>query len=47
MMQIQDLGWNKFGSGMEKIRIWDKHPGCETLLVGTVCSKKEKNIVQV
>jgi hypothetical protein len=28
-----DPGWKKFGSGMEKIRIWDpdKHPGSATL----------------
>jgi hypothetical protein len=24
-------GWKKFGSGMEKIRIRDKHPGSATL----------------
>ncbi len=27
-----DPGWKKFGSGMEKIRIRDKHPGSATLL---------------
>jgi hypothetical protein len=31
-MGITDLGWKKSGSGMEKIRIWDKHPGSATLL---------------
>jgi hypothetical protein len=25
-MRIRDTGWRKFGSGMEKIRIRDKHP---------------------
>jgi hypothetical protein len=27
-----DPGWKKFGSGMEKSRIQDKHPGSATLL---------------
>jgi hypothetical protein len=27
-----DPGWKKFGSGMEKIRIRDKHPGSATLV---------------
>ncbi len=31
MMRIRDPGWKKFGSGMEKIRIRDKHPGYATL----------------
>jgi hypothetical protein len=26
LMQIRDPGWSKFGSGVEKIRIQDKHP---------------------
>jgi hypothetical protein len=26
-----DPGWEKFRSGMEKIRIWYKHPGSATL----------------
>ncbi len=30
-MQIWDPGWKKFGSGMEKIRIRDKHLGSATL----------------
>jgi hypothetical protein len=25
LMQIQDSGWKKFGSGIEKLRIQDKH----------------------
>jgi hypothetical protein len=42
-MQIRDPGWKKFGfgirdgeklgSGIEKIRIRDKHPGSATLLL--------------
>jgi hypothetical protein len=30
-----DSGWKKFGSGMEKISIWDpdKHTGSATLLI--------------
>jgi hypothetical protein len=27
-----DPGWKKFGSGMEKIGILDKHPGSASLL---------------
>jgi hypothetical protein len=30
-MQIRDPEWKKFGSGMEKTRIRDKHPGSATL----------------
>jgi hypothetical protein len=30
-MRIRDPGWRLFGSGMEKSRIRDKHPGCATL----------------
>jgi hypothetical protein len=26
LMRIRDPGWKKFGSGMVKIRIRDKHP---------------------
>jgi hypothetical protein len=32
LMRIRDR--KKFGSGMEKIRIRDKHPGSSTLLLG-------------
>jgi hypothetical protein len=28
----EDAGWKQFGSGMEKIRIRDKHPGSATLI---------------
>jgi hypothetical protein len=31
-MRIRDPGWKKFGSGMKKIRIRDKHPGSATLV---------------
>jgi hypothetical protein len=31
LMRIRDTGWKKYGSGMEKIRIRDKHPGSATL----------------
>jgi hypothetical protein len=31
-MRIQDPGWEKFGSGMEKTWIRDKHPGSATLV---------------
>jgi hypothetical protein len=30
-MQIRDPGWGKFGSGVEKIRLRDKHPGSAIL----------------
>ncbi len=30
-MRIRDPGWRQFGSGMEKSRIRDKHPGSATL----------------
>jgi hypothetical protein len=30
-MRIQDPGWKKYGSGMEKSRIRNKHPGSTTL----------------
>jgi hypothetical protein len=32
-MRIRDPGWEKFGSGMEKIRIRDKHPGSAIILM--------------
>jgi hypothetical protein len=32
-MRIRDPGWRQFGSGMEKSRIRDKHPGSATLFV--------------
>jgi hypothetical protein len=35
-MWIRDSGWEKFGSGMEKIRIRDKHPGSATLPISKV-----------
>jgi hypothetical protein len=35
----QDPGWKKFESGMEKIRIRDKHPGSATLPLGTRSKK--------
>jgi hypothetical protein len=31
LMRIRDPGWRQFGSGMEKSRIRDKHPGSATL----------------
>ncbi len=31
LMRIRDPGWRQIGSGMEKIRIRDKHPGSATL----------------
>jgi hypothetical protein len=33
-----DPGWKKFGSGMEKIRIRDKHPGSAILLLSLTMS---------
>jgi hypothetical protein len=33
LMRIRDPGWRQFGSGMEKSRIWDKHPGSATLVL--------------
>jgi hypothetical protein len=33
LMRIRDPGWEKIGSGMEKIRIRDKHPGSATLVL--------------
>ena len=30
-MRTRDPGWRQFGSGMEKSRIRDKHPGSATL----------------
>jgi hypothetical protein len=30
-MRIRDPGWRQFGSGMEKSRIRDKHPGSAAL----------------
>jgi hypothetical protein len=33
-MRIRDPGWKKFGSGIEKIRIRDKHLGSATLGTG-------------
>jgi hypothetical protein len=32
-MWIRYPGWKKFGSGMEKSRIGDKHPGSATLVL--------------
>ncbi len=32
-MRIRDPGWRLFGSGMEKSRIRDKHPGSATLVM--------------
>ncbi len=32
-MRIRDLEWKIFGSGIEKIRIRDKHPGSAALVV--------------
>jgi hypothetical protein len=36
LMRIWDPGWEKFGSGMENIRIRDKHPGSATTLDATI-----------
>ncbi len=33
-MRIRGPGWRQFGSGMEKSRIRDKHPGSATLTEG-------------
>jgi hypothetical protein len=33
LMRIRDPGWRQLGSGIEKSRIRDKHPGSATLLV--------------
>ncbi len=33
LMRIRDPGWKIFGSGMEKIRIRDKHPSSATLVL--------------
>jgi hypothetical protein len=30
-----DSAWKKIGSGVEKVRIRDKHPGSATLHIGT------------
>jgi hypothetical protein len=32
-MRIRNPGWEKFGSGMEKSRIRDKHPGSAILFL--------------
>jgi hypothetical protein len=34
-----DPEWKKFGSGMGKIRIWDKHPGSAKLKTSTVTKR--------
>jgi hypothetical protein len=34
-------GWKKFGSGMEKIRIRDKHPGSATLLLSAHALRRQ------
>jgi hypothetical protein len=41
-MPIRDPGWKKFGSGMEKVLIRDKHSGSATLLI-MLRKRKEKN----
>jgi hypothetical protein len=33
LMRIWNLEWKKIGSGIEKIRIRDKHPGSEKMTV--------------
>jgi len=32
LTRIRDPGWRQFGSGMEKNRIRDKHPGSPTMV---------------
>jgi hypothetical protein len=38
----EDPGWRQFGSGMEKSRIRDKHPGSATLKNLANSAKKKK-----
>jgi hypothetical protein len=42
-----DQGWKKFGSGMEEIRIRDKHPGSATLVetMHTIAKNHEQSCV--
>jgi hypothetical protein len=39
LMQIRVPGWEQFGSGMEKSRIRDKHPGSATLVFRILLSE--------
>jgi hypothetical protein len=39
-MQIRIPEWKKFGSGIEKIRIREKHPGFATLLLRQIYPQK-------
>jgi hypothetical protein len=40
--QDPDPGWKKFASGMEKIRIRDKHPGSAILPLGKIKLRAKK-----
>jgi hypothetical protein len=42
LMRIRHPGWRQFGSGMEKSRIRDKHPGSATLPKTLLEAKKTK-----
>jgi hypothetical protein len=44
-MRIRNPGWRKFGSGMEKSRIRDKHPGF-AILVKSVGRSSNVSIVK-
>jgi hypothetical protein len=43
----EDPGWKQFGSGMEKSRIRDKHPGSATLLKTTQVLRVSQHLVSV
>jgi hypothetical protein len=42
-MRIRGPGWRQFGSGMEKGRIRDKHPGSATLIKGLKSLPEEED----
>jgi hypothetical protein len=44
-MRIRDPGWRQFGSGMEKIRIRDKHPGSATLVTDGLGPNSERDSI--
>jgi hypothetical protein len=45
-MRILDPEWEKFGSGKEKIRIRDKHPGFATLHFTFKTREENKRLVK-